>query len=210
MTNTMRGCLAAALTFLAVACGGETTSLLDKGRPSTPKSEAVDGATTNDAPSATSPKMPTLPAVSEDDEKEEPEVEDPIKDPMEPPPVQMRCTTPTDAVTASYKLALLRDPDGPGLSYWVLQVQSGTPRLEVLEHFLGSAEFLDARKSLSDTRFVTSLYMGFFGRAPEQAGLDFWMQALQNGSSRTEVAVSFVRSAEFADPKVNPKHACFF
>jgi hypothetical protein len=121
------------------------------------------------------------------------------------------CATPTQAISAAYRIALLREPDAGGLSFWLLEVQAGRQtRLGVLESFVRSAEFTSARAGLSDSQFVTSLYSGLLGRAFDDAGLAHWLGTLAQGASRTDVAVSFVNSNEFADPAKNPAYACFF
>lgn len=48
----------------------------------------------------------------------------------------------TDYVTALYKGCLGREPDGPGLSYWLSALTSGTSRTALLDTFIGSNEFI--------------------------------------------------------------------
>ena len=50
--------------------------------------------------------------------------------------------------------------------------------------------------SLSDPQFVTLLYQGLLGRAPDSAGLDAYTGALSGGLSRGAVAASIAQSAE--------------
>lgn len=150
--------------------------------------------TATPAPTAGAPTTPTTPTT-----------------PTKPPTAAKRaCATPTDSVTAAYEIALLRAPDNQGLSYWLLQLQAGQSRLSILESFVRSDEFVAARAMLSDAQFVTSLYNGFLGRAPDAAGLDFWTTSLASGTSRNDAATAFVNGAEFADPAKNPAFACFF
>jgi hypothetical protein len=134
-------------------------------------------------------------------------------DPLKPAPPQIpafACKTDEDSVTASYKIALLRAPDQEGFSYWLLQVQGGQPRLEVLRNMVRSDEFTKTRSVLTDEQFVTSLYTGFLARQPDDDGKAYWLAQLANGGSRTNVALSFVDSDEFADPNSNQQASCFF
>lgn len=45
---------------------------------------------------------------------------------------------------------------------------------------------------------LQQLYIGYFGRAADQAGLDFWVEAINNGGlSLANVRASFVQSTEY-------------
>lgn len=128
-----------------------------------------------------------------------------------PAPATVACNTDADSITASYKIALLRAPDTAGFQYWQTQLQADTQtRINVLENMVRSKEFADLHQGLNDTQYVTSLYKGLLGRAPEQAGLDYWLGQLANGLSRADAAQGFVDSPEFADPTENAAFACYF
>jgi hypothetical protein len=118
-----------------------------------------------------------------------------------------KCSTLTDTVTAAYRMALLREPDPSGESYWLLQLQSGMAPLDMLGDFVRSSEFTATHAGLSDTQFVTGLYGGFLDRAPDSPGFIYWTNALTTGISRTNVALSFVDSDEFRNDGL---HGCFF
>ena len=45
---------------------------------------------------------------------------------------------------------------------------------------------------------AAQLYLGFFGRAPDTAGLYYWSNQISLGLSPIEVAKGFAQSAEFA------------
>ncbi len=45
---------------------------------------------------------------------------------------------------------------------------------------------------------ATELYLGFFGRAPDTAGLSYWSTLIANGTSPVTVAAGFAQSSEFA------------
>lgn len=44
---------------------------------------------------------------------------------------------------------------------------------------------------------VAQLYLGFFGRSPDAAGLQYWSNQIQLGTSPLEVAAGFAKSEEF-------------
>src|ERR1700730_1628111 len=50
--------------------------------------------------------------------------------------------------------------------------------------------------ALSNEQLATELYIGYFNRAPDAAGLNFWVNALTNGASLVNVANAFANSAE--------------
>lgn len=134
---------------------------------------------------------------------------DPAK-PEAPKVPAFACKTDEDSITASYKIALLRAPDEEGFKFWLLQVQAGQQRIDVLRNMVQSTEFLKEREVLSDAQFVNSLYTGFLARQPDEAGKTFWSKELESGASRQEVALAFVNSDEFADPKSNNQASCYF
>lgn len=129
-------------------------------------------------------------------------------------PKAIDCSTPTLAVTHAYKIALLRSPDAAGLAYWLGELQASPPlsRLAMLERFVTLPEFTTARALLTDTQFIEGLYTGFLGRPAGTAEVQYWLGQLApgGGSSRSDVALFFVDSPEFADPLANPAYACFF
>jgi hypothetical protein len=125
------------------------------------------------------------------------------------------CRTLPDAVAAAYRMALLREPDASGQSYWLLQLQSGMAPLDMLRNLVRSSEFTAAHTGLTDSQFVTGLYGGFLDRAPDSGGFAYWLQELVDAraagtditTTRTDVALSFVDSTEFQTDGI---HGCFF
>lgn len=55
--------------------------------------------------------------------------------------------------------------------------------------------------TIATTQFAldsaTQLYLGFFGRVPDAAGLKYWSAQIERGTSPLEVAAGFAQSAEF-------------
>jgi hypothetical protein len=48
----------------------------------------------------------------------------------------------------------------------------------------------------NNTDFTTELYIGYYNRAPDPAGMQFWLSALAGGETLTQVANQFANSSE--------------
>ncbi|CAH1650605.1 DUF4214 domain-containing protein [Chelatococcus asaccharovorans] len=95
-----------------------------------------------------------------------------------------------------YQLAVDRQPDSAGMGYW-MAVEEATSLLGVAENMMGTSEFqANYTPGESNTDFVTRLYDYGLNRAPDQAGLDYWVNALDNGMSQAQLLVEFASSAE--------------
>lgn len=96
-----------------------------------------------------------------------------------------------------YISVLERQPEAVGFHGWVTGLSSAqySGGLMARSFFL-SQEYLD--KGTSDAAFVTTCYQAFFGREPDSAGLDGWLNLLALGESRASVLNGFSHSAEFA------------
>ena len=92
-----------------------------------------------------------------------------------------------------------RGADLAGLEANDARLYSGGSPVDVAASILGSPEYQalhGAPASTSDAQFVTNLYQGFLGRAPDQAGLGTWVAALGKGTTRAQVAADFAQSPE--------------
>ena len=97
-----------------------------------------------------------------------------------------------------YRLCLDRDPDFAGLDGWMNGLSNGTQTgSDVANGFVFSQEFLD--KNTTDKEYLQVLYEAFFNRQPDAAGLQGWLDVMQNGASRQEVLNGFVYATEFAE-----------
>jgi hypothetical protein len=70
-------------------------------------------------------------------------------------------------------------------------------------------EKLEDRLVPDATSFVTSLYHNVLNRAPETAGLNFWVGKIQNGMSNVQVATGFWQSIEHRNLEVNIYYQTF-
>lgn len=80
---------------------------------------------------------------------------------------------PASAKSAGYYSALAQANDGSGSS--------------IAHGFITSSEFQNLYGTLSDQSFVTQLYQNVLGRAPDQAGLNFWVGQLEGGGQTREI-----------------------
>jgi len=94
--------------------------------------------------------------------------------------------------------AFARQPDVPGLSFWIGQMDIGAVLPSVASQFIGSAEFVakyGANPSNAD--FVTLLYQNVLNRLPDAGGLAFWVNQLDGGTiGRRKVLIGFSESTE--------------
>ena len=96
-----------------------------------------------------------------------------------------------------YEAAFDRKPDASGLGFWIKALDGGVSLQSVAQGFVGSKEFKGLYgEQISQAEFVSAVYTNVLGRAPDQAGADFWVTALNNGASRAQVLMGFSESPE--------------
>lgn len=99
-----------------------------------------------------------------------------------------------------YQAAFDRVPDTVGLGYWISELDSGKSDLPLISlSFIRSAEFQATYGNpgtVSDAQFVTLIYQNVLDRAPDQAGLNHWLNDLSNGYRREDLLTFFSESAE--------------
>ena len=98
------------------------------------------------------------------------------------------------AISTLYRTAFGRDADAGGLDYWFDLGRAGATLKQIADAFAHSAEF-SAAAAKSDTEFVQGLYQNTFGRAGEDAGVAYWVDALAHGSTRADLIQSFSQIA---------------
>jgi beta-glucanase (GH16 family) len=95
-----------------------------------------------------------------------------------------------------YKAAFDRTPDYGGLGFWYHSMNAGESLTKVAEGFIISNEFKAMYgDNPTDSTFLNLLYQHVFDRAPDTAGLAFWMNDLQV-ETRAQVLVHFSDSPE--------------
>jgi exo-beta-1,3-glucanase (GH17 family) len=105
----------------------------------------------------------------------------------------LRTTPATVTITRFYRFALGREPDAPGLAFWLDYVQRTGDWVGLGQGFLNSPEYLNGLRSFSE--HVAILYRAFLGRDPDPAGLSGWLGYLTNALAG--VQAGFTGSPEF-------------
>jgi len=96
-----------------------------------------------------------------------------------------------------YRAAFDREPDLPGLGFWIRNLDTNWTLQSVANAFIDSPEFSSLYgRQPSDTAFIDLLYRNVLDRAPEPSGFENWQTALSGGMSRADVLVGFSESAE--------------
>lgn len=95
-----------------------------------------------------------------------------------------------------YRAALGRPPDPSGLGYQMHALDTGLAPTQLAGNFIASPEFQHTYGALDEAAFVTLLYRNVLGRAPDEAGLHFHLDALQRGAGREAVLLGFSESPE--------------
>jgi hypothetical protein len=97
-----------------------------------------------------------------------------------------------------YQAAFNRTPDRAGFLFWANVADStNTAAVQFADYFMSSSEF-SQKYGVAPTNlsFATELYANVLGRAPDQAGLAFWVNVLNNGLPRDQVLIDFAQSTE--------------
>ncbi|AHK80654.1 hypothetical protein M911_06795 [Ectothiorhodospira haloalkaliphila] len=108
----------------------------------------------------------------------------------------------TATVMRLYEGLLGRSAEFEGAQYWAEVANSGAASLsEIAQYFLSSEEFAANNPDpMTDEEFVTMLYQNVHGRAPEaETGLDYWVDVLEQGYGRNDVAIWIIGSEEAVD-----------
>ncbi len=115
-----------------------------------------------------------------------------------------------DYLNILYAAFFNRETDTAGLTYWMDRMGSGASRLEVLAGFANADEFGELCADYGITKgmidlpdedladFVARFYQLCLGRAPDQSGLDYWVDLLESGEQAgADLAYGFIYSNEF-------------
>lgn len=93
-----------------------------------------------------------------------------------------------------YEAAFHRAGDQQGIGYWLNQIDNGTSLNTIANQFLSSQEFINLYgSSPSNNQFITALYNNVLGRAPDAAGLNYW---LSTGLNKAQLLIEFAESPE--------------
>lgn len=100
------------------------------------------------------------------------------------------------AIARLYSAAFDRDPGISGLNFWVDSFEKGRSVTDIANDFYSSREFTAKYGPLTERQYVEQLYRNVLGRNGAQSGISFWVQKLQEGTSRAKILASFAGSPE--------------
>lgn len=110
-----------------------------------------------------------------------------------------------------YYGALGRAPDTDGFDWWIAEIEAGRHDLNSMAAgFICSDEFLahvnsEDGNSIDNEVFLNYVYRTVFGREPDVAGFNWWLQILVSGEkSNVQVLVDMTQSNEYAELTLNP------
>ncbi|MEO0992637.1 MAG: fasciclin domain-containing protein [Pseudomonadota bacterium] len=104
-----------------------------------------------------------------------------------------------------FGVGLGREGDIAGISFWTAEAETQGINF-VADAVLASQEFADQFGGTvpGDEEIVAELYENFLGREADQAGLDFWNEAVSTGVLDTsDLLLAFSESAEFQELTLN-------
>jgi hypothetical protein len=101
----------------------------------------------------------------------------------------------TTIIRPDYEQFLGREPEQAGLKFWISQMRAGVTDEQLQADFVGSPEYY-ARSGGTNAGWVTAMYRDLLDRAPDVAGLNYWLGQLASGITRTQVAYGFTSSPE--------------
>ncbi len=122
--------------------------------------------------------------------------------------------TDREFVTMLYNICLNREPDPAGLKYWLNKLNNGYEKKLIIYEFAFSKEFEKVAKNRYKIvpynendklkAFIIRLYNFVLEREGDGKGVNYWLNALNNGEKSIEEAVlGFFNSQEFKDKNLN-------
>jgi hypothetical protein len=97
-----------------------------------------------------------------------------------------------------YQAAFDREPDAPGLGFWIRTMDAGeTDIASMSAEFIASPEFESSYGAdISDVEFIELLYANVLDRAPDGDGQAWWQDRLAGDLEREDVLAEFAASPE--------------
>jgi hypothetical protein len=109
------------------------------------------------------------------------------------------------AVSRLYQGWLGREPDPDGLAYWVEQLESGSMTFARVSAEIGNSPeailYRDDRDQERPADFIRSAYAEILYRRPDEAGFNYWTNAISSGESSYRDVVRQIRDSEEAQNK---------
>ncbi len=114
----------------------------------------------------------------------------------------------SNLIVATYQNYLNRAPAGSEVAAWVGAMQNGLSDEQLEAGFIGSPEYV-ANHGGQGAGWVRGMYQDLLGRAPAQAEVNGWVNALSSGTSPQQVAYGFAASAEREGARVRDDYFTF-
>lgn len=106
----------------------------------------------------------------------------------------------TASVIRMYDGLLGRSAEAAGAQFWVEAEQNGATLEAIAQGFLNSLEYRATAANATNEQFIELLYSNALGvdgaASTDAAGVQFWLDALDNGFTRAQVAVGIVGSED--------------
>ena len=108
-------------------------------------------------------------------------------------------TTPTqENVTKLYVAFFGRAPDQAGLNYWV--TNSGLSLEGITQSFFDQQETKDKYGNVENAAFITAIYQNVLNRAPDETGLNYWVNELTSGNiKKDQMILAILNGAQNED-----------
>jgi hypothetical protein len=111
-------------------------------------------------------------------------------------------------VTNAFEQYLGRPPSLTGLNNWVRQMETGLTDEQLEAALIGSSEYINNHGG-PGAGWVTGMYQDLLGRSPSQTEVNFWVNALNHGTTPQQVAFDFAASAEREGIRVRADYQTF-
>jgi hypothetical protein len=102
-----------------------------------------------------------------------------------------------DDVAMLYIGAFGRAPDASGFQFWLDQMEAGATPYQIMQSFSNTPEFISEYDGLTTVGQVTKLYLNVLDRAPDTAGLDYWVGQINSGAQTFPDVVFNLTNAAF-------------
>ena len=136
--------------------------------------------------------------------------------------LQLSTLSAKEAITAIYVGYYDRAPDPAGLNYWIgrynefrdgagdgdagLSLSQIAASFSVQPETTNEYPFFTSPNVASATVFITQVYLNLFNRAPDQAGLDYWVDQLTNNpDSIGQIIINIISGAQDNGPGLNDR-----
>lgn len=92
-----------------------------------------------------------------------------------------------------------RVPDRAGFGYWLARTQNGLSLQGAADIWTELPEWLENYDGTTDPEFLEAIYQNVLGRTPDAGGFEYWLGRLDDGLTRSQLAVLFSDAPEFKE-----------